>query len=250
MKRIYQFIILGSILILTSCEESELTSFNSIEGKGGSLARFTISNDHLYAVSSEKLKPFSIADPWNPQKQEEIILGREIETIFSYQNHLFIGSQTGMHIYNIDDPQHPSYVSSYSHVRTCDPVVIQGNYAYVTLRANVECGGAISELDIIDISDITLPKEVKSISMQSPHGLGIDGDKLFVCEGENGIQAFDASDPVQVEKDTLYENHHAVDVILNNGTMIVTGMEGIFQYNYKNADTLQFLSQIKIHDDE
>lgn len=249
MKTNYLFILIIIVVGLSysACEQSD-GSLVSSTGTGGSLARFTIGNDYLYVVSREELKPFDISDPWSPEKQNEIQLGRDIETIFPYQDHLFIGAETGMHIYNIDDPKNPKYISSYAHVRSCDPVVIQGNYAYVTLRANMQCGGALNVLEVIDISNLSTPQNVNTINLQSPYGLGIDGTNLYVCEGKNGIQAFDATDPVKVKKDTIYKDHHATDVILNNGVMIVTGEEGVYQYDYITDDTLELLSQIKIHE--
>jgi len=235
-----------TILFLAACEDAADQSAPNGQGQGGSLARFTISNDHIYIVTNDELIPLNISDPWNPQRGDIIDLGRDIETIFPYKNHLFIGSMTGMHIYNIDNPEEPEYLSTYQHVRACDPVVVQDNFAYVTLRAANTCGGTQSVLDIVDVSRVSNPYLLNSIDMQSPYGLGIDANRLFVCEGSNGIQSFDASHPVNVKKDTLFGNHFAYDVILTNkDVMIVTGEDGIYQYSYKPSDNLKLLSHIK-----
>ena len=37
---------------------------------------------------------------------------------------------------------------------SCDPVVVQGDYAFVTLRGGTECQGFSNQLDIIDISTL------------------------------------------------------------------------------------------------
>ena len=50
-------------------------------------------------------------------------------------NRLFIGSQTGMFIYNLSNPDNPVQDGQFNHVRSCDPVIADEKYAYVTLRS-------------------------------------------------------------------------------------------------------------------
>lgn len=233
------------LIILFGCSDSDTLSLSN-SGQGGSMARFAVSNNHLYVVTSKKLVPFDISDNWNPQQQSDIFLGNNIETIYPYQHYLFVGSETGMQIYDVSSQQNPKYVSSYQHVRSCDPVVAQGNYAYVTLRTTSICEGTINALEIVDISNIANPKLLTSYSMRSPYGLGIDGSDLFVCEGDHGFVAMDASNPGAVTVKKEFANHNAYDLILNDGLMIVTGEDGIYQYNYDSTDTLTLLSKIRV----
>src|SRR5690606_27823338 len=68
-------------------------------GTGGSTARFTLLNNNLYTVDHYQLKLFNVSQPRDPKYLNTIHLGGGIETIFPYNNKLFIGSTTGMHIY-------------------------------------------------------------------------------------------------------------------------------------------------------
>ncbi|MDQ4141037.1 MAG: hypothetical protein M3142_10990 [Bacteroidota bacterium] len=220
-------------------------------GKGGSMARFTISGNYLYTVGSSRMDVFNLTNPGNPQKGASIILGNGIETIFPYQNKLFIGSNAGMHIYSLANPATPSYLSSYSHLRACDPVVVEGNYAYVTLRtnANKRCGDSFTnQLDVVDISNIEMPRIHKTYPMQNPHGLGIDNSTLFICEGAYGLKVFDATnaDFITDNQLTHLKDLHAFDVIPLGKNLLVVGEDGFRQYDYSNPKNLKFLSKISV----
>ncbi len=217
-------------------------------GVGGSMARFTIAADFLYTVDDYALQLFSIQTPQTPQKSQRIEIGWGIETIFPYQDKLFIGSQTGMHIFDNSNPEKPSLMSSYEHIQSCDPVVVQGDLAYVTLRSGNLCRDGVNRLDVVSIANPYAPKQVAEYRMQNPHGLGIDGANLFICEGEYGLKKFDATDPLAIANNlTLHvEGIHAYDVIPYNNVLIMTGNDGIHQYDYSNPEQIKLLSTIPV----
>ncbi|MBT8284020.1 MAG: hypothetical protein HKO75_01450, partial [Flavobacteriaceae bacterium] len=144
---------------------------NSV-GQGGSLARFKIVADYLYAVDNHSINIFEISDLANPVDMEDVYAGFDIETIFNQENHLFLGSRSGMYIYDISSPAQPSFVSEFQHGTACDPVVVDGDFAYVTLRGGNGCGATESGLFVIDIVDISNPALLKSYPMEEPYGLG------------------------------------------------------------------------------
>ena len=232
-------------LLAISCEGSfaDNSSNAASGGKGGSLARFAITGDNLYAVTLAELKHFDITDPEQPDFSSNINLNFGVETIFPMENHLFIGTRTGMLIYDISTPTAPKYLSSYSHVYSCDPVVVQGNYAYVTLNSeNTFCGRNNNRLDIIDISNLSEPVNVAEYGMESPKGLGVDNDLLFLCD--DGLKLYDISNKENI---TLLQqlSIKATDVIPNDSILIVTGSEGIYQYDYSSG-SLDLLSKISL----
>lgn len=221
-------------------------SNGSTTGIGGSLARFTITDNYLYTINEYAMKLFDISTLDNPVQGNTIDLGWGIETIFPYQDKLFIGARTGMHIYDNTTPENPSYVSTYAHVNTCDPVVVQDNYAYVTLRSGTECETFTNQLDVIDISDVTNPTLVKTYPMDNPHGLGVNGSCLFIAEGDYGLKVFNISD-VNTISDNMLAHHkdvHALDVIPLNDVLFMIGNDGLYQYNYNCGTQFQYLSDI------
>lgn len=235
-----------------NCQELAITSFDTQNQAGstgisGSITKLTIIGDYLYVVDYGQIKPFNIANPNAPVAHTAVDTWRDVETLFPYNNYLFMGTTTGMLIYNTTNPNVPEYVSSVNHMTACDPVVVKDNYCYVTVRTGATmCAGELNQLDVIDISDITNPITVNSFSMTNPHGLGIDGTTLFICDGSDGLKIFDATNPANVGNELLhrFKDIHAVDVIPFNNTAIVIGEDGIRQYDYSDLSDLKLLSEI------
>jgi hypothetical protein len=84
--------------------------------------------------------------------------------------------------------------------------------------------------------------------MTNPHGLGIDNKTLFICDGSDGLKAFDATDIAKVNNNLLahYQNINARDVIPFNKVLMMIGDDGIFQYDYSNTADIRLLSQINV----
>ncbi|MCC5929519.1 MAG: hypothetical protein JJU28_09760 [Cyclobacteriaceae bacterium] len=217
-------------------------------GIGGSMARFTISQNHLYTIDQNSLYTFDLSDPQNPPQFPTINVGWGIETIFPYKDMLFIGAQNGMHIYSIQNPSNPEKLSMYQHVLSCDPVVVQDTIAYVTLRGGTECRGFTNQLDIINIKDPSRPRLLVSHPMIHPHGLGIDGKTLFICEGEHGLKVFDASDIFRINANLKqhFRGFNAFDVIPYQGHLMLIGLDGLYQYTYTEGEELTLLSKLAI----
>jgi hypothetical protein len=157
-----------------------------------------------------------------------------------------------MHIFSLEDPANPVKVSTYEHVRSCDPVVVSGNTAYVTLRSGTQCEGFTNQLEVIDVADWSSPQLVKIYPMSNPHGLGIDKSLLFICDGNAGLKIYDATDQQNIDKHLIkhYENIHAFDVIPFNNVLMLIGADGIFQYDYSDPTKIKLLSKLKIESEE
>ncbi|GAB2764578.1 hypothetical protein GCM10027275_02160 [Rhabdobacter roseus] len=218
------------------------------DGKGGSMARFALYDRYLYTVGQNDLKLFDVSNPAKPVDFATVNLGWGIETIFPYKDKLFIGSMTGMHIYDNSNPASPQKLSVFEHLRACDPVVVQDNIAYVTLRTGTACTNAQNQLDLVDITDLTRPQLIKSYSMQNPHGLSIDYPTLYLCEGQHGLKTFDVSDRFGVDKNLLYhmKNLDAYDVITMGKTLLMIGKDGFYQFDATNPRELRQISKLVV----
>lgn len=214
------------------------------------MARFTISGDYLYSIDQSNLYVFDIEDGTRPLRGLTLNIGWGIETIFPLREHLFVGSQTGMHIVSIGNPANPRYVSRFEHVRSCDPVVVQDTIAYVTLRGGTGCWNDFTnQLDLIDIRDIERPVLLKSFGMHNPHGLGVDGNLIFICEGENGLVVYDLTDPLSLIKREVFsmKGIHAFDVIPYRGVLMLIGLDGLYQFDYSNPADIRQLSMLQVY---
>ena len=213
-------------------------------GTGGSLARFTIASDYLYTLSGSAMQLFDIKDPADPSVWRKVEIGWDIETIFPYEDKLFIGGQTGMYIYDNRNPAKPVLISRFAHITSCDPVVVEGNYAYVTLRGGTNCGGREDLLEIIDISDIKNPELAAAYPMDGPYGLGIDGSVLFICDGEGGLKLFDVSNVHKLRLINIIEDIYPLDVILTDRRAVVVEKYGLNQYDYHAIGNVELISRI------
>lgn len=237
-------IIFSAIIILftSSCDNYETGSDGSI-GTGGSLARFTIAKNALYIVNRNELKIFNINNIETPVSHSSDWVGFGAETLFPLDSLLFMGTETGMGIYDISNPLSPKNITWFSHIRSCDPVVSDGNWAYITLRSDENrCNRGVNELQIVDIRILNNPILVSRLNMDAPKGLAIRNDTLYVCDnGLNIIDVTDKQNPVIIKK---IQEINANDIIINNDIAIVMGLNELNQYKIENGTFIK-LSSIK-----
>lgn len=220
-------------------------------GVGGSLARFTLYTDYLYAINQNEVKIFNIKQLDNPNLSNTINVGWGIETLFPHTDKLFIGSQTGMFIYDLVNPTNPVKLSSFTHGRACDPVFVQGNRAYVTLRSGTACNNGTNQLLVIDVTNLRTPQLMKAYPMKNPRGLSILDNHLYLCD--DGLKVFDVTKDQEIDKNLKAHitNFDTYDVIsfINNGKQkvaMVIGKDGFFQFDMTNAEQPKELSKIPV----
>lgn len=254
MKK-FKLFIAGAFVIgaLASCEKEEVATNESVEttpttkdqfsvGQGGSLSQFTIVGDYLYTIDYRTLNIFSLDDPSAPELTESIDMGVGMETVFHENGRLFVGANDGVHIFDISNPRSPMEISDFEHVTSCDPVVANENLALATLRGGTECGGSLSQLDVLDISNIGNPTLISSYPLVNPYGLGfsnVDPNIIYICDGTAGLKAFDMSFPQIPNLVMSDDNISAKDVIADGeDNLIVLTMNGIYQFNATNPTQL------------
>jgi hypothetical protein len=237
----------GNVFMLNSATSYSAPASGDAAGKAGSLARFAVLGQTLYTVDMQSLRLFDLLDPANPVSVGKVPLSFGVETIYPKDHYLFLGTQRGMYIFDVATPQAPKQLSYFQHFFSCDPVVVDDRYAYVTLRNGSSCrlGGTINinELQVIDLTNLKQPRLAATYPMSGPQGLGVDGNLLFICDAD-GLKTFDTSKvPVLTQKQKFSVD--VVDVIPNNGTLLAIGAEGLYQYSY-SGNKLEKLSLLSI----
>lgn len=214
-------------------------------GIGGSYARFALNNQYLYTVDNTSLKTYSIFSPDCPVRFDSVMVGWNIETIFPWKSKLFIGSQNGVFIYNIANPQDPVFESAFTHASGCDPVVCDDKYAYVTIHDGTTCNGTVNQLDVIGISALPAASLLTSYPMKHPNGLALQGDKLFLCD--DGLKVYDNRDPLAMAPLAHLKDLHAYDVIALDAThLLLIGDDGFFQFDTSDPAHPVQLSHIPV----
>jgi hypothetical protein len=227
---------------------SNMSKASQSYGTGGSMARFTLMDGHLFAVDESTLRVFDVLNPAEPKFLKPIELGWGIETIFPFDQKLFIGSNRGMHIYDASTPSAPTRLAVYEHVLSCDPVVVNEDYAFVTLRSGNFCNNGVNELHVIDIKNPSQPKLMKAYPMLNPHGLGLAENYLYVAEGKHGLKSFKINDVLTIDKNQMefIQSMKSSDLIPGPKSLIVIGTDGVCQYDYSNPAQLKKLSCIQV----
>ncbi|MFT4661627.1 MAG: hypothetical protein ACI8XB_001905 [Patiriisocius sp.] len=249
MKSTITYLALIIIIGITGCTKSDGSNdLSTVEGQAGSLAKMIAVENHLYVINDSEMKIFEISNPQSPIYKNTVDVGFGIETLFPFGEHLFIGSVDGMYIYDITDPTNPFLTTEeqVQHIAGCDPVVANENYAYVTLNTlrtscgNLQAANVLMVYDISDISNVTL---ISSRSMDGPKGLALDGDLLFICDAEDGVEVFDLSEDPKFPFPILtIDGFTANDLIANNGHMMVVCEDGVRQFDYTNIDNVSLMS--------
>lgn len=215
-------------------------------GAGGSMARFTLAKERLYTVGLTDLTVFNIANAQDPVQTAHNEIGRSIETIYPFKDNLFIGSQSGMFVYNIINPDHPVQTGQFSHVQSCDPVIADDKFAYVTLRSGTACQGFNNQLEILLINNVVNPSLLKVYPMTNPHGLSKDGNTLFICDGADGLKIYNATNLSSLSLIKHIEGIETYDVIAYNSIALVVARDGLYQYDYSNPSDIRLLSKISL----
>ncbi|MEO6254548.1 MAG: hypothetical protein ABIO79_14645 [Ferruginibacter sp.] len=201
-------------------------------------------NNYLYTISNDALSVYNITNAPNPVFKNTIHIGFAIQTIFAYQDKLFIGSNTDMFIYSLANPESPTKLSSVTYfVRGKDPVVARDSFAYSTVRNDFGIGGV---LNCFNIKDITQPLLVSSIPMFNPYGMGLKGTALYACEADSGIKVFNIANPyTPVLSTTLRFNETAYDIIVTGNIMVCYIKGGVSFFDVANPMAPSFISSIK-----
>jgi hypothetical protein len=214
----------------------------------GSMTRFLPIDGYLYTINFNELVLFQIGTDYRPSPWIKKNTQTQAETLFQLNDLLFVGSVNGMLVYDVSDAADPDYINRIEHMRSCDPVVADANYAYVTLRGGTNCFTDINELQIINIQDPQNLSVVTRKDMFNPHGLGIYNDHLIICDGTAGIKIVDVSIATKPSIVNSAPVRFAYDVIIDYPHALIVGDTDLYQYDISNLPEMQLISQTSILD--
>ncbi len=218
------------------------------DGAIGTVNRIAYSQDHVYVISKSKMSVFDNSVGFESVFSESI--GWGMETIYPRGSKLYVGTRQSMEVYNAENPALPEWESSFWHPTSCDPVFpVTEEIAYVTLRTDEfsNCGGDVNTLLVLNISNSDFIREIQQFEMESPFGMTLIEDKLYVGEGENGLKIFDATDKSNLRLQKWDQNVTAYDVIAHPDRIdlvLISGPLGFAQYQVSGNNEMQLLSQI------
>lgn len=243
-KYIFYLIVFVSLpFLLSHCTSSDASDGGELIGQGGSLNKFTIIDSFLYVINFEYIESYEIF-----QGEMNFIdrthIDANIETVFPFDSLLLVGGQQGMYICKRSSSGSVELISTYEHVESCDPVVTDGQHAYVTLSSG--CNWQNNQLDILDVTNPYQPILLATYPMEGPKGLGISNNLLFICDTPIGLKIYDRTDPVQIELKYLFDHIQPIDVIPYQGLLFVMTSTAIHQFDYSNPNSITELSSFTL----
>jgi hypothetical protein len=230
MKRLARWSFALAIMSAFGCKGASYSTAPT--AKAGSLARFVVHRDRMYALNQSDLMVYETTADGSLRFASSTYVRGDAETLFPYEELLFVGTREGMLVYSLVDPIHPAFVGQARHVYSCDPVVVQQDVAYVTLRSGSACREGVDGLLVFDVSNPTAPREVARRPMASPRGLGVDGDVLFVADEQEGLVVYDLEKPHHPRRVGSVPSISGYDVIAHDGILYLSAESGLYQYAY------------------
>jgi hypothetical protein len=231
------------LLLAAGCDKSSDVSSSS--ASNGSLTRFITVGNYLYAVDNNSLKTYNLNTPSTPVFKSSTPVGFSIETIFPYQDKLFIGSANAMFIFSISNPEQPQKLSETVYfVRGRDPIVAFDSVAYSTVRSFGGFGGGV--LNVFNIKNINQPVLLTREGMTNPYGLGIKDSALYVCDGAAGLKMYNISKPFQpVSRGNLNIPEIIYDIIPQGNTLVCYIKGGICLIDISNRFNPVIIAKLK-----
>lgn len=214
-------------------------------GIAGSYARFGIAEDHLYTVDNSTLISWKTGSGC-PQKLGQQFLGFQAETIFPYENHLFVGARTGMFVFNNSNPAALVQEGGFMHATGCDPVVCRDDLAFVTVHGGTTCnGGNINQLDVVSVKNLPQTTLIRSYPMTQPKGLALSDKHLYLCD--DGLKVFDRSDALNMKQLVHLSGIKVTDaILLREDLLLLIGEDGFRQYDVSAPGTPKLVSHIPV----
>ncbi len=211
-------------------------------GTAGSMAGMVIMNDYLYAITEpHSVGVVSISNAPTPVVTNNFYAGFDLQTIFPFNGKLFLGSAVGMFMYDVTNPQNPVSMGEFTHGRACDPVITDGQTAYVTLHSGDGCGGEANELHVIDVSNLPQSQLLKTYQLNKPTGLSKDGNLLFVCDNTE-VKIYNSANPTNLILLKKIMASEPYDIITGGNRAIVVCSNGLYQYDYRDISNIRQLS--------
>ena len=224
--------------------------------QGGSMSCFSFDDpatpNYLYATNHSQINVVNVQKEDDPRFLQSVnVNGRQIETVFVEGDRLYLGMPDGTMIYSLDNPEAPQLEGQYRHMVGCDPVVAQGSRAYVTVRSGSTCNNTmpVNQLHIVNVDSAHRPVREGNYQLSNPHGLGVDGNLVFVCDGREGLKVLDVTNPQSVRllgQSATEGVAYDLIVLPEKRHLIVVSGDHIIQYQYTATGQLKRLGEFKL----
>ncbi len=218
----------------------------------GSISRMAFSGNLLYVIGSSRLSTYSMENNLliNTNNQQQTF---GMETVIVRDGFLYVGSQSGMHTYSLENARVPAFLSTFTHFTGCDPVAVENDIAIVTVRDGRDCGNtSLNVMYVLDISDKSNPVELTSANMNNPRGVALYNGTIYLCDGDAGLKVFDldgGSFPTVAQRQLqVFDEVSMTDVAVlpyaAGDILLTVGAEHLSQFSISSTGELSPTSRV------
>lgn len=213
-------------------------------GGSSSYATFVVIDDYLYYLDDGRLVTMDISNPAYPEELAKIRIGWEAETLYPTDDYLFLGGTRGMYIFDRSNPGRPKPIGELQHFRACDPVVVSGSVAYVTLRGGNACGETRDILLCVSVENPASPRVIGEKPLDTPYGLAVRDPYLYVSTGESGFTLIDVTQPAMPSQLAAWDQWDTKDFIWYDRYLYVLGFRNVRIFDVAEPGHPKLLSTI------
>lgn len=92
--------------------------------------------------------------------------------------------------------------------------------------------------------NLCAPVLLRNYLLSNPRVLARSGRLLFVCDGDAGLNVYDASDPLNLRRQQKISVRGTYDVMAQNGLLLLVAEDGLHQYRYNTGAAGQPLTEL------
>ena len=218
----------------------------------GSMSRMAFNGNLLYVIGSSRISTYALENNLliNTNNLQQAF---GMETVIVRDGFLYIGSQNGMHTYNLENARQPSFVSTFSHFTGCDPVSVENDIAIVTVRDGLGCRNRSGNIMyVLDMSDKSNPIELTSANMNNPRGVALYNGFIYLCDGDAGLKIFDldggSASTVAQRQIQVFDEESMTDVAVlpypAGDILLTVGEQHLTQFNIAASGELTRTSRV------
>lgn len=156
-------------------------------------------------------------------------------------NHIFIASGSyGINVFDITDPENPSFVKTISNSNAYD-VQVSGNHLY--------CSSENSGFTVYDINPVTAANAVNTYTENYVSDLEIDSNYLIAACGFSGIKFFDISIPeTPALANTISMTQSNYSLKTDNNLLFILTTNGLLSvYDYSDINNILLKSTLNLY---